>query len=84
LRGAQLGDKTILDAIVPALDKIEELCANGQPDFESATRFPLRLAMNKFVNLPDHCFAEMLEGIALANPDKLKYVPRQRRIFRCQ
>jgi phosphoenolpyruvate---glycerone phosphotransferase subunit DhaL len=34
--GAQLGDKTILDAIVPALDKIEELCANGQPDFKSA------------------------------------------------
>ena len=34
--GAQLGDKTILDAIVPALDKIEELCTNGQPDFKSA------------------------------------------------
>jgi len=40
--------------------------------------------MNKFVNLPDHFFAEMLEGIALAKPDKLKYVPRQRRIFRCR
>jgi hypothetical protein len=51
---------------------------NPQPDF------PQKLAMNKFVNLPDHFFAEMLEGIALANPDKLKYVPRQRRIFRCQ
>lgn len=34
--GAQLGDKTILDAIVPALDKIEELCKDGQPDFKSA------------------------------------------------
>jgi len=34
--GAQLGDKTLLDAIVPALDKIEELCQNGQSDFKAA------------------------------------------------
>jgi phosphoenolpyruvate---glycerone phosphotransferase subunit DhaL len=34
--GAQVGDKTILDAIVPALDKIEELCRNGQPDLKAA------------------------------------------------
>jgi phosphoenolpyruvate---glycerone phosphotransferase subunit DhaL len=34
--GAQVGDKTLLDAIVPALDKLEELCKNGQCDFKSA------------------------------------------------
>jgi phosphoenolpyruvate---glycerone phosphotransferase subunit DhaL len=36
--GAQVGDKTLLDAIVPALDKLEELCQNGQCDFSSAFR----------------------------------------------
>jgi phosphoenolpyruvate---glycerone phosphotransferase subunit DhaL len=36
--GAQVGDKTLLDAIVPALDKVEELCQNGQCDFSSAFR----------------------------------------------
>jgi phosphoenolpyruvate---glycerone phosphotransferase subunit DhaL len=34
--GAQVGDKTLLDAIVPALDKVEELCQGGQSDFKSA------------------------------------------------
>jgi phosphoenolpyruvate---glycerone phosphotransferase subunit DhaL len=34
--GAQAGDKTLLDAIIPALDKIEELCQIGQSDFRSA------------------------------------------------
>jgi dihydroxyacetone kinase phosphoprotein-dependent L subunit len=34
--GAQVGDKTLLDAIIPALDKVEELCKNGQCDFKSA------------------------------------------------
>jgi dihydroxyacetone kinase phosphoprotein-dependent L subunit len=34
--GAQVGDKTLLDAIVPALDKVEELCKDGQCDFKSA------------------------------------------------
>ena len=38
--------------------------------------------MNKFFNSPDHFVAEMLEGIALANPDKLKYVPRYNIIYR--
>src|SRR6516162_7006277 len=38
--------------------------------------------MNKFVNSPDHFVAEMLEGIALANPGKLKYVPRYNIIHR--
>ena len=33
---AQVGDKTLLDAIVPALDKFEELCQAGQCDFKSA------------------------------------------------
>jgi phosphoenolpyruvate---glycerone phosphotransferase subunit DhaL len=33
---AQAGDKTLLDAIVPALDKIEELGQNDQCDFKSA------------------------------------------------
>jgi phosphoenolpyruvate---glycerone phosphotransferase subunit DhaK len=38
--------------------------------------------MNKFVNAPEHFVAEMLEGIALANPDKLKYVPKYNIIYR--
>ena len=33
---AQVGDKTLLDAIVPALDKVEELCQAGKADFRSA------------------------------------------------
>jgi dihydroxyacetone kinase-like protein len=33
---AQVGDKTLLDAIVPALDKLEEFCREGQGDFKSA------------------------------------------------
>lgn len=32
---AQVGDKTLLDAIVPALDKVEALCQDGQSDFKS-------------------------------------------------
>ena len=38
--------------------------------------------MNKFVNSPDNFVAEMLEGIALANPNKLKYIPRYNIIYR--
>src|ERR1700737_2458916 len=38
--------------------------------------------MNKFFNSPDRFVAEMLEGIALANPDKLKYIPRYNCIYR--
>jgi dihydroxyacetone kinase/dihydroxyacetone kinase-like protein len=33
---AQVGDKTLLDAIVPALDKFEEVCQAGQGGFKSA------------------------------------------------
>ena len=33
---AQIGDKTLLDAIVPALDKIEQLSQNGQHDLKAA------------------------------------------------
>jgi phosphoenolpyruvate---glycerone phosphotransferase subunit DhaL len=33
---AQAGDKTLLDAIIPALDKVEELCRGVQPDFKTA------------------------------------------------
>jgi dihydroxyacetone kinase phosphoprotein-dependent L subunit len=33
---AQLGDKTLLDAIVPALDKVEELSRDGTHDLKSA------------------------------------------------
>jgi dihydroxyacetone kinase-like protein len=36
--------------------------------------------MNQFFNSPDTFVAEMLEGIVLANPDKLKYVPRYRKL----
>jgi phosphoenolpyruvate---glycerone phosphotransferase subunit DhaL len=35
---AQVGDKTLLDAIVPALDKLEEFSQDGQGDFKSAFR----------------------------------------------
>jgi dihydroxyacetone kinase-like protein len=34
--GAQVGDKTLLDALVPALDKFEEVCQAGQGGFKSA------------------------------------------------
>jgi dihydroxyacetone kinase len=33
---AQIGDKTLLDAIVPALDKSEHLSQNGRHDLEAA------------------------------------------------
>jgi dihydroxyacetone kinase-like protein len=33
---AQIGDKTLLDAIVPALDRIEQLSQNGRHDLEAA------------------------------------------------
>jgi phosphoenolpyruvate---glycerone phosphotransferase subunit DhaL len=33
--GAQVGDKTLLDAIVPALDKVEALSREGRSDFKS-------------------------------------------------
>ena len=33
---AQVGDKTLLDALVPALDKIEELSRNGEHDLKPA------------------------------------------------
>ena len=33
--GAQVGDKTLVDAIVPALDKVEELSQEGQGDLKS-------------------------------------------------
>jgi len=38
--------------------------------------------MNKFMNATDHFVAEMLEGVARANPDKLKYVPKYNIIYR--
>jgi dihydroxyacetone kinase-like protein len=38
--------------------------------------------MKKFVNDPAKFVPEMLEGIALANPDKLKYVPKYNIIYR--
>ena len=38
--------------------------------------------MNKFFNSPDRFVAEMLAGIALANPNTLKYVPRYNIIHR--
>ncbi len=38
--------------------------------------------MKKFVNDPQKFVAEMLEGIALANPDKLTYVPEYNLIMR--
>jgi dihydroxyacetone kinase phosphoprotein-dependent L subunit len=34
--GAQPGDKTLLDAIIPALAKVEELSRDGQSDFKAA------------------------------------------------
>lgn len=38
--------------------------------------------MKKFVNDPQHFVSEMLEGIALANPDKLTYLPEYNLIMR--
>ena len=38
--------------------------------------------MKKFVNDPKNFVPEMLEGIALANPDTLKYVPDYNLIMR--
>jgi dihydroxyacetone kinase-like protein len=38
--------------------------------------------MKKFVNDPGRYVAEMMEGIALANPDTLKYVPEQSLLMR--
>jgi len=38
--------------------------------------------MKKFVNDPKNFVAEMLEGLALANPDTLKYVPAHNLIMR--
>lgn len=38
--------------------------------------------MKKFVNDPKDYVAEMLEGLALANPDTLKYVPEYNLIMR--
>ncbi len=38
--------------------------------------------MKKFVNDPNNFVPEMLKGIALANPDKLKYIPAYNLIMR--
>jgi phosphoenolpyruvate---glycerone phosphotransferase subunit DhaK len=38
--------------------------------------------MNKFVNSPESFVPEMLEGIALANPDKLRYVAKYNILYR--
>jgi dihydroxyacetone kinase-like protein len=38
--------------------------------------------MNKFMNVPENFVPEMLEGIALANPEKLRYVPEYNIIHR--
>ena len=38
--------------------------------------------MKKFVNDPQHFVPEMLEGLALANPDTLKFVPEHNLIMR--
>jgi dihydroxyacetone kinase-like protein len=38
--------------------------------------------MKKFVNDPQHFVPEMLEGIALANPDTLRYVPEYNLLMR--
>jgi len=38
--------------------------------------------MKKFVNDPANFVAEMLEGVALANPDMLRYVPEYNLIYR--
>jgi dihydroxyacetone kinase-like protein len=38
--------------------------------------------MKKFVNNPQQFVPEMLQGLALANPDTLKYVPEYNLIMR--
>src|ERR1700684_1195730 len=38
--------------------------------------------MNRLMNTPEAFVAEMLEGLALANPDRLRYLPQYRIIHR--
>ena len=38
--------------------------------------------MKKFINDPKNYVAEMLEGVALANPETLRYVPAYNLIMR--
>ncbi len=145
--GAQLGDKTLLDAVIPIRDIVHEGAAkdadprevlrqatrsrergdraheavgrearpaavHGRPqrghagsghrrDRDDAERHlrqvrragadlgplinssnPGGITMKKFVNDPAKFVPEMLEGIALANPGKLKYEPKYNIIYR--
>jgi dihydroxyacetone kinase-like protein len=41
---AQVGDKTLLDAVVPALDKLEELSREGEGNFRSAIQAASEIA----------------------------------------
>jgi phosphoenolpyruvate---glycerone phosphotransferase subunit DhaL len=41
---AQAGDKTLLDAVIPALDKLEELSREGENDFKSAFQAASKVA----------------------------------------
>ena len=134
---SDLGDKTLLDALVPAVDELEaatrpvsrverllqraavvarekaeatrEMLAkrgprllHGRAQHRNAGRRGRRgrghvrtgrrrmggqrvgkgSIMKKFVNDPKEFVPEMLKGIALANPDTLKYVPEYNLIMR--
>ncbi len=134
---SDLGDKTLLDALQPAVDELEEALADGD-DAPAAIRRAATTAreraeatkemiakrgraaytgersigtldagaiavalmfeqvadvwaadesggghaMKKFVNDPKEFVPEMLKGIALANPDTLRYVPEYNLIMR--
>ena len=134
---SDLGDKTLLDALVPAVDELESALGEGdgggrrEPPAATALgeqaeatkamvakrgraaytgersigtlrcggdrrRGDVRTSsptygradeqggarMKKFVNDPKQFVPEMLKGIALANPDTLKYVPEYNLIMR--
>ena len=134
---SDLGDKTLLDALEPAVDELEKALGEGDDaaaairraattarEQAEATKEMLakrgravvhgraqhrdagrggdrrrghvrtgrrrmggrrvrrRTRMKKFVNDPKEFVPEMLKGIALANPDTLKYVPEYNLIMR--
>ena len=75
-RASYTGERSIgsVDAGAMALAIIAEDLTTRRND--------VRSAMKKFVNDPKQFVPEMLQGVALANPDTLKYVPEYNLIMR--
>ena len=74
--------------IVAIATMLNDICAKFGVQAPTKARLinqlqtPGGLTMKKFVNDPAKFVPEMLEGIALANPDKLKYEPKYNIIYR--